>query len=126
MSTHNLYFEQKYEKNLNFLSENFHFLVTKISIYLNRLVFWGFFCVCVCVVFFNAVKYALEISPLELYPVMFNSSETWDVSFCETLFLDSTVFVVVVLFCVCFFLLLFFFFREIRWLFVKRSWVLTE
>ena len=40
MSTHNLYFEQKYEKNLNFLSENFHFLVVKFSVYLNRRVFF--------------------------------------------------------------------------------------
>ena len=40
MSTHNLCFEQKYEKYQNFLSENFHFfLVVKFSIYLNRLVF---------------------------------------------------------------------------------------
>ena len=29
MSTHNLYFEQKYEKRKNFLSENFYFLVVK-------------------------------------------------------------------------------------------------
>ena len=35
-STHNLCFEQKYEKYLNFSSENFHFLVVKFSIYLNR------------------------------------------------------------------------------------------
>ena len=35
-STHNLYFEQKYEIYLNFLSENFHFLVVKFSVYLNR------------------------------------------------------------------------------------------
>ena len=33
-STHNLCFEQKYET-----SENFHFLVVKFSIYLNRRVF---------------------------------------------------------------------------------------
>ena len=39
MSTHNLCFEQKYEKYQNFLSENFYFLVVKFSIYLNRLVF---------------------------------------------------------------------------------------
>ena len=39
MSTHNLCFEQKYEKYQNFLSENFHFLVVKLSIYLNRQVF---------------------------------------------------------------------------------------
>ena len=39
MSTHNLCFEQKYEKYQNFLSENFHFLVVKFSIYLNRRVF---------------------------------------------------------------------------------------
>ena len=39
MSTHNLCFEQKYEKYQNFLSENFHVLEVKISIYLNRRVF---------------------------------------------------------------------------------------
>ena len=37
--THNLCFEQKYEKYQNVLSENFHFLVVKCSIHLNRLVF---------------------------------------------------------------------------------------
>ena len=36
MSTHNLCFEQKYEKLQNFLSEEFPFLVVKFSIYLNR------------------------------------------------------------------------------------------
>ena len=35
----NLCFEQKYEKYQNFLSENFHFLVVKFSVYLNRHVF---------------------------------------------------------------------------------------
>ena len=39
MSIHNLIFEQKYEKYLNFLSEIFHFLVEKFSVYLNRHVF---------------------------------------------------------------------------------------
>ena len=39
MSTHNLCFEQKYEKCQNFLSENFPFLVVKFSISLNRRVF---------------------------------------------------------------------------------------
>ena len=39
MGTHNLRFEQKYGKYQNFLSENFHFLVVKFSVYLNRLVF---------------------------------------------------------------------------------------
>ena len=39
MSIHNLCFEQKYEKYQNVLSENFHFLVVKFSVYLNRLVF---------------------------------------------------------------------------------------
>ena len=39
MSTHNLCFDQKYVKYRNFLSENFHFLVVKFSIYLNRHVF---------------------------------------------------------------------------------------
>ena len=38
-STNNLCFEQKYEKISDFLSETFHFLVVKFSIYLNRLVF---------------------------------------------------------------------------------------
>ena len=39
MSTHNLCFEQKWEKCQNFLSENFQFLEMKFSIYLNRCVF---------------------------------------------------------------------------------------
>ena len=39
MSTHNLCSEQKYEKYQNFSSENFHFLVIKFSVYLNRRVF---------------------------------------------------------------------------------------
>ena len=39
MSTHNLCFEQKYEKYQRFLSENFQFLEMKFSIYLNRCVF---------------------------------------------------------------------------------------
>ena len=39
MSTHNLCFEQKYAKYKKNLSENFHFLVVKFSIYLNRHVF---------------------------------------------------------------------------------------
>ena len=38
-STHNLCFEQKNEKNQIFLSENFHFLVLKFSVYFNRCVF---------------------------------------------------------------------------------------
>ena len=38
-STHNLYFELKYEKYQIFLSENFMFLEVKFSIYLNRHVF---------------------------------------------------------------------------------------
>ena len=38
-STHNLCFEQKYEKYLSFLSENFLFLEVHFSIYLNRHVF---------------------------------------------------------------------------------------
>ena len=39
MSTHNLYFEQKYEKYQSVLSENFRFLEVQYSIYLNRRVF---------------------------------------------------------------------------------------
>ena len=39
MSTHNLCFEQKYEKYQNFLPKNFHFLVGKFSVNLNRRVF---------------------------------------------------------------------------------------
>ena len=38
-STHNLCFEQKHEKYQNFVSENFHFLVVKIPVFLNRHVF---------------------------------------------------------------------------------------
>ena len=38
-STQNLCFEQKYEKYQNFLSEHFHFLVVKFSVYSNRHVF---------------------------------------------------------------------------------------
>ena len=37
--THNLWFEQKYEKISDFLSEHFQFLVLKFSIYLNRQLF---------------------------------------------------------------------------------------
>ena len=37
--THNLCFEQKYEKYQSFLSENFQFLEVKFSIYFNRRVF---------------------------------------------------------------------------------------
>ena len=39
MSTHNLCFEQKYEKYQIFFSENFHFLVVKFSVHLNSCVF---------------------------------------------------------------------------------------
>ena len=39
MSTQNLCFEQKFENYQNFSSVNFHFLVVKISVYLNRHVF---------------------------------------------------------------------------------------
>ena len=38
-STHNLSLEQKYENYENFLSESFHCLVVKFSIYLKRRVF---------------------------------------------------------------------------------------
>ena len=38
-STHNLCFEQKCEKNISFLSENFQFLEVKFSIYLHGHVF---------------------------------------------------------------------------------------
>ena len=38
-STHNICFEQKYEEYQNFLSEKFHILVAKFSVYLNRHVF---------------------------------------------------------------------------------------
>ena len=38
-STHNLCFEQKYEKYQSFLSDNFQFLEMKFSIYLNKRVF---------------------------------------------------------------------------------------
>ena len=38
-STYNLCFEQKYEKYQIFLTESFHFLVVKFSVYVNRHVF---------------------------------------------------------------------------------------
>ena len=38
-STHNLCFEQKCEKYQYFSSDNFHFLVVRFSVYLNRHVF---------------------------------------------------------------------------------------
>ena len=38
-STHNLCFEQKHKEYQNFLSENFHFLVIKFAVCLNRHVF---------------------------------------------------------------------------------------
>ena len=38
-STHNLCFEKQYEKISKFLFENFHFLVVKFSVNLNRHVF---------------------------------------------------------------------------------------
>ena len=38
-STHNLCFEQKYEKYQSFSSENFQFLGVKFYIYLNRHIF---------------------------------------------------------------------------------------
>ena len=41
-STHNLCFEQKYEKSISFfLSESFQFLEVKFSIYLNMFVFYN-------------------------------------------------------------------------------------
>ena len=43
MSTHNVWFEQKYEKYQSFLPENFRFLEVKFSIYLNRRVFVRYF-----------------------------------------------------------------------------------
>ena len=39
MSTHNLCFEQKFEKHQGFVSETFQFLEVKFSKYLNRRVF---------------------------------------------------------------------------------------
>ena len=47
-STHNLCFDQKYEKISEFLSENFQFLLVKFSVYLNRHVFVMFARPCVC------------------------------------------------------------------------------
>ena len=44
--THNLRFDQKCEKYQNFTSENFHFLVVKFSVYLNRHVFVMCFTTC--------------------------------------------------------------------------------
>ena len=46
MSTHNLCFEQKYEKCQRFLSENFQFFEVKFSNFLNRRVFLMFVAEC--------------------------------------------------------------------------------
>ena len=51
-STHNIWFEQKYEKYKNFLSENFPFLVVKFKIYLNKRVFLMVHCLVVFFFFF--------------------------------------------------------------------------
>ena len=51
-STHNLCFEQKYEKYQKFSSENFHFSVVKFSVYLNRrvsiMIWFRIFCIWGC------------------------------------------------------------------------------
>ena len=66
-STHNLCFEQEYEKYQNFLSENFPFLVVKFSIYLNRLVFVMLFpCHCVLLLL-NTSSHLLALSTGRLY-----------------------------------------------------------
>ena len=69
MSTHNPYFEQKFEIYQIFLSENFHFLVVKFSVYLNRhdfiifdvqIAFWCLFFylfVCICLLLFYFLFY---------------------------------------------------------------------
>ena len=48
MNTHDLCFEQKYEKYQKFLSENFQFLEMKFFIYLNRRVFVMILLVAAC------------------------------------------------------------------------------
>ena len=57
MSTHNLCFEQKYEKYQNFYLKTFSFLVVKFSIYLNRRVF----------IMFHILRYRCEASA-KLFP----------------------------------------------------------
>ena len=53
-STHNLCFEQKYEKKISFfLSENFQFLEVNLSIYLNRHAF--LMCVLVSLIFMETI-----------------------------------------------------------------------
>ena len=62
MSTHNLCSEQKYEKYQKFLSENFHFLVGKFSVYMNRhvLIMWVY-----------TICKGLSVSILWVIPVYF-------------------------------------------------------
>ena len=67
MRTHNLCFEQKYEKYQNFSSENFHFLVVKFSIYLNKRVF---------IMKMEKVRTYRLISPLEKICSMSNMRKT--------------------------------------------------
>ena len=57
MSTHNLCFEQKYENY-----QNFHFLVEKFSIYLNR----GVFVIIISVQIIRVNNYHYENSPIQI------------------------------------------------------------
>ena len=91
-STQNLCFERKYEKYQIFFSENFHFLVVKFSVHLNRRVYvmvFGYktssndsfvsymlFCQCKCTVFLKLSQnyFSLSVRPL-------NNVGTWRHSF---------------------------------------------
>ena len=64
-STHNLCFEQKYEKYQNFSSENVQFLEVKFSIYLNRRVF-----LMICIPVFNANSADPDPTPLSVVSVL--------------------------------------------------------
>ena len=64
-STHNLCFEQKYEKYRSFLFENFQFLEMKFSIYLNRRVF---------------VMYLVNLQPYSWFFFQYEDGELVDTS----------------------------------------------
>ena len=51
------------KKISEFLSENFHFLVVKFSVYLNRLVFVMFFSKCLSYMHFNKIQTKIKSLP---------------------------------------------------------------
>ena len=83
MSTHNLCFEQKYEKYQSFLSENFQFLKVKFSIYLNRHVFVMLFWISFHFNYLNHFAYFIDVG----FSVNKGRTSSWYIMWC---FLSST------------------------------------